>query len=96
MENYDSLRILFIRHAQTNYDDWEGRDPSDGELTPFGEEQCNILGEKLKNEKLSIITPSVKAVFFNSDSARVPLKPPLKTEGNSIMSKDTFLKIIAQ
>ena len=52
MENYDSLRILFIRHAETNYDNWEGRDPSDGELTPFGEKQCNILGEKLKNEKI--------------------------------------------
>ena len=50
MENYDSLRILFIRHAETNYDNWVGRDPSDGELTPFGEEQCNILGEKLKND----------------------------------------------
>ena len=64
MENYDSLRILFIRHAETNYDDWEGRDPCDGELTPFGEEQCNILGEKLKNEKIdAFISSSLLRAF---------------------------------
>ena len=64
MENYDSLRILFIRHAETNYENWEGRDPSDGELTPFGEEQCNILGEKLKNEKIdAFISSSLLRAF---------------------------------
>ena len=64
MENYDSLRILFIRHAETNYDNWEGRDPSDGELTPFGEEQCNVLGEKLKNEKIdAFISSSLLRAF---------------------------------
>lgn len=45
----DILEILFIRHAQTNYDNWVGRDPCDGELTPEGEEQCRILGERLKD-----------------------------------------------
>ena len=45
----DVLEILFIRHAETNYEDWEGRDPCDGQLTPRGEEQCKILGEKLKD-----------------------------------------------
>ena len=49
MENKDVLEILFIRHAETDYDDWEGRDPSDGELTEKGERQCNELGIKLKN-----------------------------------------------
>ncbi len=45
----DVLEILFIRHAETNYEDWAGRDPSDGQLTPKGEEQCRILGELLKD-----------------------------------------------
>ena len=64
MENYGSLRILFIRHAETNYDDWKGRDPSDGELTAFGEEQCNILGEKLKDTKIdAFISSSLLRAF---------------------------------
>lgn len=45
----DILEILFIRHAETNYDDWEGRDPCDGQLTANGEEQCRIIGERLKD-----------------------------------------------
>ncbi len=48
MEKYDSLQILFIRHAETNYSDIGDRDPSDGELTAKGEQQCADLGEKLK------------------------------------------------
>ncbi|MBP3442395.1 MAG: histidine phosphatase family protein [Clostridia bacterium] len=48
MKNQDSLQIIFIRHAQTDYADTGDRDPSDGELTARGEEQCIELGEKLK------------------------------------------------
>lgn len=48
MENNDTLQIIFIRHAQTDYDDIGDRDPSDGELTAKGEQQCLALGEKLK------------------------------------------------
>lgn len=48
MENNDTLQIIFIRHAQTDYDDIGDRDPSDGELTAEGEQQCLALGEKLK------------------------------------------------
>lgn len=48
MEKHDSLQILFIRHAETNYSDIGDRDPSDGELTAKGEQQCADLGEKLK------------------------------------------------
>lgn len=48
MKNKDAIEILFIRHAETDYNDWKGRDPSDGELTPNGEKQCHILGERLK------------------------------------------------
>lgn len=48
MKNQDSLQIIFIRHAETDYADIGDRDPSDGELTARGEEQCIELGEKLK------------------------------------------------
>ena len=49
MEKPDTLQILFIRHAQTDYEDIGDRDPSDGELTAEGEQQCIDLGEKLKD-----------------------------------------------
>lgn len=49
MEKLDSLQLLFIRHAQTDYDDIGDRDPSDGELTATGEQQCIDLGKKLKD-----------------------------------------------
>lgn len=49
MEKLDSLQIIFIRHAETNYTDIGDRDPSDGELTAKGEQQCVELGEKLKD-----------------------------------------------
>lgn len=48
MENKDTLQIIFIRHAQTDYDDIGDRDPSDGDLTAEGEQQCLALGKKLK------------------------------------------------
>ncbi len=48
MKKHDTLQILFIRHAETNYTDIADRDPSDGELTFNGEKQCITLGEKLK------------------------------------------------
>lgn len=49
MKNKDILEIIFIRHAETQYDDIGDRDPSDGELTAKGELQCAELGEKLKD-----------------------------------------------
>lgn len=48
MKKHDTLQILFIRHAETNYTDIADRDPSDGALTFNGEKQCITLGEKLK------------------------------------------------
>ncbi len=52
MGNNGMLKIMFIRHAETDYNDWAGRDPSDGELTQKGENQCVALGEKLKDVKI--------------------------------------------
>ncbi len=49
MKNNDSLQVFFIRHAETDYKDIGDRDPSDGELTSKGEQQCIDLGEKLKD-----------------------------------------------
>lgn len=48
-KQHDSLQVLFIRHAETDYTDIGDRDNCDGELTPNGEMQCVQLGEKLKD-----------------------------------------------
>lgn len=64
MENKDSFEIIFIRHAETDYDDWAGRDPSDGELTARGEEQCRELGERLKDLQIdAYISSSLLRAF---------------------------------
>lgn len=64
MEKHDSLQILFIRHAETNYNDIGDRDPSDGELTPKGEQQCIDLGKKLKDLPINAyITSSLLRSF---------------------------------
>ncbi len=63
-KQHDSLQILFIRHAETNYNDIGDRDPSDGELTPNGEQQCVDLGEKLKDLPIdAFITSSLLRSF---------------------------------
>ena len=64
MENNDTLQIIFIRHAQTDYDDIGDRDPSDGKLTAEGEQQCLALGEKLKTLSIdAYITSSLLRSF---------------------------------
>lgn len=64
MNTNDSLQILFIRHAETNYNDIGDRDPSDGELTANGEQQCVDLGEKLKELPIdAFITSSLLRSF---------------------------------
>ena len=63
-KQHDTLQILFIRHAETNYNDIGNRDPSDGELTPNGELQCAYLGEKLKELPIdAYITSSLLRSF---------------------------------
>ena len=67
MEKPDTLQILFIRHAQTDYEDIGDRDPSDGELTVEGEQQCIDLGEKLKDLPIDgYITSSLLRSFKTS------------------------------
>ncbi len=64
MEKHDTLQILFIRHAETDYADIADRDPSDGELTAKGEKQCIELGEKLKDLPIdAYITSSLLRSF---------------------------------
>lgn len=64
MEKLDSLEIIFIRHAETQYDNIGDRDPSDGDLTAKGELQCIELGEKLKDLHIkAYITSSLLRSF---------------------------------
>ncbi len=64
MKEHDSLEIIFIRHAETQYDNIGDRDPSDGELTAKGEQQCIDLGEKLKDLPIdAYITSSLLRSF---------------------------------
>ncbi len=64
MEKLDSLQIIFIRHAETNYTDIGDRDPSDGELTAKGEQQCVDLGKKLEDLPIdAYITSSLLRSF---------------------------------
>ncbi len=64
MKNKDSLEIVFIRHAETDYDDIADRDPSDGDLTAKGEQQCTDLGEKLKDLQIdAYISSSLLRAF---------------------------------
>ena len=64
MEKRDTLEIIFIRHAETQYDNIGDRDNCDGELTAKGEMQCNELGEKLKDLPIdAYITSSLLRSF---------------------------------
>ena len=75
MENKDCLEILFIRHAETDYDDYEGRDPSDGELTAKGEQQCIALGERLKDVEIDAYISSSLLRAFKTAAGVCNAKP---------------------
>ena len=49
MEKKDSLELVFVRHAQRDYENCGDRDPADSDLTEKGEHQCIALGRKLKD-----------------------------------------------
>ena len=74
MKNKDSLQIIFIRHAETDYADIGDRDPSDGELTARGEQQCIELGEKLKDFPIdAYITSSLKPLLVSATQSLISL-----------------------
>lgn len=75
MRNKDILEIIFIRHAQTDYDDIGDRDPSDGELTAEGEKQCIELGEKLKNKPIDAYITSSLLRSFKTATGVCKAKP---------------------
>ena len=59
----DSLELIIIRHAETQYDNAGDRDGCDGDLTEKGEQQCIELGEKLKDLEIDayISSPLLRA-----------------------------------
>lgn len=64
MKSHDTLSILFIRHAETQYDNIGDRDNCDGELTEKGELQCAELGVIFKDTEIdAYITSSLLRSF---------------------------------
>ncbi len=79
MENKDSLEIIFIRHAETQYDDIGDRDPSDGDLTEKGEQQCIYLGEKLNQLHIDAYISSSLLRAFKTAAGVCNAKPDKPT-----------------
>lgn len=64
MKKSDSIELIIIRHAETQYDNSGDRDGCDGDLTSRGEMQCLELGEKLKDLEIdAYITSSLLRAF---------------------------------
>ena len=63
MAKKDSLELIIVRHAETQYDNFGDRDGCDGDLTEKGEKQCLDLGEKLKDLDIDayITSPLLRA-----------------------------------
>lgn len=75
MENKDILELVFIRHAETQYDLIEDRDNCDGNLTPRGEEQCRELGQKLKDVEIDAYLTSSLIRAFKTAAGVANAKP---------------------
>lgn len=75
----ESLKILFIRHAQTDYHDVGDRDGCDGNLTKTGEEQCKTLGQKLKDVKIDGYISSSLLRAFKTAAGVCNAKPDKPT-----------------
>ena len=64
MKKQDSLELIIIRHAETQYDNSGDRDGCDGDLNERGEQQCIDLGERLKDLEIdAYITSSLLRAF---------------------------------
>ena len=75
MENNDCLEILFIRHAETQYDDTGDRDNCDGDLTEKGEQQCIALGQRLKDVPIDAYFTSSLLRAFKTAAGVCNAKP---------------------
>lgn len=58
MKKQDSLELIIIRHAETQYDNFGDRDGCDGDLTEIGEKQCIDLGQKLRDMDIDVYITS--------------------------------------
>ena len=63
MKKPDSIELIIIRHAETQYDNFGDRDGCDGDLTEIGEKQCLELGQRLKDTDIDayITSPLLRA-----------------------------------
>jgi len=75
MEKNDTLEIIFIRHAETQYDDTNDRDNCDGDLTEKGEQQCIALGQRLKDVHIDAFFSSSLLRAFKTAAAVCNAKP---------------------
>lgn len=75
MDNNDCLRILFIRHAETQYDNTHDRDNCDGDLTEKGEQQCVALGQRLKDFPIDAYFTSSLLRAFKTAASVCKVKP---------------------
>lgn len=71
----DSLELIIVRHAETQYDKAGDRDGCDGDLTKLGEKQCIGLGQRLRDLDIDayITSPLVRA--FKTAAAVCDKKP---------------------
>ena len=75
MEKNDYLEILFIRHADTQYDQIEDRDNCDGNLTAKGEQQCLDLGQRLLDTPIDAYLTSSLIRAFKTAAGVCKVKP---------------------
>lgn len=71
----DSLELIIVRHAETQYDNFGDRDGCDGDLTEKGEEQCAGLGERLKDVDIDAYITSPLLRAFKTGAAVCNSKP---------------------
>lgn len=71
----DSLELIIVRHAETQYDNAGDRDGCDGDLTEKGVEQSIGLGERLKELSIDAYITSPLLRAFRTAAAVLNAKP---------------------